>query len=82
MGKGVYHEIKVIKCKVFTIVCMFFENGGESFERKYGFEDVEVFSEEEELLDGEFLIVCLLYFCNIYGGGLNICFRIECIYLM
>ena len=49
------HEEEVIKRQVFSIVCMFFENDGKSFDSEDGFEDVKVLAEKEVGLHNDFM---------------------------
>ena len=60
MGKRIYHEIKVIKSKIFAIISMPLENGRQSFKGEYSPEYIEVSSKEEKLLNSQFLITNFL----------------------
>jgi hypothetical protein len=55
MGEGINESAEILKSKIFPESCMFLEHDVDTLNRKYGFEDVEIFCEEQEGLEFEFV---------------------------
>ena len=53
VGNATDQEDKIVRGKVLAVVSVFLEENGEPLPREDGFEEVEVFAEEQEVLDVE-----------------------------